>query len=476
MIDTEALRKKVIDLAIQGKLTEQLQGDGDAESLYAQIQEEKAKLFKEGKIKKDKEFPEIDIDEVPFEVPSNWKWCRLGEVYYVLMGQSPDGTNVGTDISGIEFHQGKIFFGDKYLNESEQKTSEFTRIAEKNSVLLCVRAPVGVVNITKRTICIGRGLCALKALADMEPYYLFYYLLSCRKSFENSGTGSTFNSITVDVVKNHLIPIPPLTEQKRIVEVLDYIFNQINIIDDLQAKYSNDLEVLKNKIIDAAIRGKLTEQLPSDGDAEDLYAQIQEEKAKLIKEGKIKKEKPLPEITEDEIPFEIPKNWKWIRLGDVARIYGGKRIPAGRNLITEDTGHKYIRVSDMKNGTVITDNLLFVPEDVYPTISRYIINKEDIYITVAGTIGKIGKIPPEIDGANLTENADRIVFSTINQDWMLWCLTASVIQKQIEKLTTQVAQPKLAIKRIQEFILPMPPLAEQKRITLAIDKTISLIS
>ena len=115
MIDTEALRKKVIDLAIQGKLTVQLPSDGNVESLYAQIQAEKAKLIQEGKARKEKLLPQILDDEIPYEIPKSWKWFRLGEVYHILMGQSPDGMNVSTEIDGMEFHQGKIYFGEKYL-------------------------------------------------------------------------------------------------------------------------------------------------------------------------------------------------------------------------------------------------------------------------------------------------------------------------------------------------------------------------
>ena len=136
-----------------------------------------------------------------------------------------------------------------------------------------------------------------------------------------------------------------------------------------------DTEALRKNVIDLAIQGKLTEQLPSDGDAKELYTLILEKRAGLVNDRKIK-EMLLPLLSDDEIPFEIPKNWQWVRLGNIASVYGGKRIPAGRSLTTEDTGHKYIRVSDMKNRTVITDNLLFVPEDIFPTISRYIINKE----------------------------------------------------------------------------------------------------
>ena len=227
---------------------------------------------------------------------------------------------------------------------------------------------------------------------------------------------------------------------------------------------------LKSSILQLAIQGKLVEQRPEEGTGEELYRQIQAEKKRLMKEGKIKKEKPLPEIAEDEVPFEIPEGWKWVRLGDVASVLGGKRIPAGRTLTTENTGYKYIRVSDMKNGSVSIDSLLYVPSDIYPSISRYIINKEDVYITVAGTIGRVGKIPQQIDGSNLTENADRLVFQFLDQDWLIRCLESQLIQQQIIDATTKVGQPKLAIKRIQELLLPLPPVAEQKRIVAKIEE------
>ena len=232
---------------------------------------------------------------------------------------------------------------------------------------------------------------------------------------------------------------------------------------------------LKSSILQLAVQGRLVEQRTEEGTAEELYRQIQEEKQRLIKEGKIKKEKTLPEITEDEVPFDIPENWKWVKLGNILSVYGGKRIPAGRKLTDTNTGHIYIRVSDMKNGTVATDNLLFVPNDLYDSISRYIIKTEDVYITVAGTIGRVGKIPPELDGANLTENADRLVFSNINQDWLIQTLDSSLIKMQIAEATTKVGQPKLAIKRIQELHIPLPPLAEQKRIVAKIEELLPYI-
>jgi type I restriction enzyme S subunit len=233
---------------------------------------------------------------------------------------------------------------------------------------------------------------------------------------------------------------------------------------------------LRNSILQQAIQGKLVPQDPADEPASVLLQRIRKEKERLVKEGKLKKKdlesKP---IEEDEIPFEIPESWEWCRISSIASVLGGKRIPAGRKLSQENTGHVYIRVSDMKENTVSTDNLQYVPEDIYPSISRYIINKEDVYITVAGTIGRIGKIPSELDGANLTENADRLVFSVIDQDWLIKCLQSNTVQTQIVDVTTKVGQPKLAIARIQNLLIPLPPLAEQRRIVAKIEELMPLV-
>lgn len=345
--------------------------------------------------------------------------------------------------------------------------------AKQGDILLSCKGTVGKIAILHEEIVhIARQFMAIRVYLCNKAFVMFF-LESIIERIKKASKG-LIPGIERNDILSLSIPLPPIAEQNRIVQKIKQAISILDTIDELQAQYTDNLTALKSKLIDAAIQGKLTKQLPEDGTAEELYQQIQEEKQRLIKEGKIKKSKPLPAITEDEIPFDIPENWKWIKLGNIANVLGGKRIPAGRTLTTENTGHKYIRISDMKNGTVNTEGLLFVPEDIYPSISQYIINKDDIYITVAGTIGKVGKIPAEIDGANLTENADRIVFSIIDQDWLIVCLSSTVVQKQIERLTTSVAQPKLAIKRIQAFSIPLPPLAEQKRIVQKLDEILKL--
>ena len=182
-----------------------------------------------------------------------------------------------------------------------------------------------------------------------------------------------------------------------------------------------------------------------------------------------------PVCIADEVPFDIPESWEWVRLGSITSVLGGKRIPAGRKLTQENTGHPYIRISDMKDDRVLIDSIQFVPEDVFPGISKYIINKEDVFITVAGTIGRVGKVSKELDGANLTENADRLIFTEINQDWLIRALQSSLIQDQIINATTKVGQPKLAIARIEKFLIALPPIEEQKRIIKKLDAVIPYI-
>lgn len=225
---------------------------------------------------------------------------------------------------------------------------------------------------------------------------------------------------------------------------------------------------LKNSILQRAIEGKLVPQRKEEGTAKELLAEIRAEKARLVKEKKIKKSKPLPEITDEEKPFDIPDSWEWARLGNLVSVLGGKRIPAGCKLTEIDTGHKYIRVSDMKNGSVVLSSIQYISEDIYPKIRKYTISENDIYITVAGTIGRIGTIPHELNNANLTENADKLVIYKMEKKFLCLALQSPFIQSQIKSVTTKVGQPKLAIKRIENFIVPIPPLMEQHRIVAKI--------
>ena len=169
-------------------------------------------------------------DEFDYEIPKNWRFCKVKDVCSVIMGQSPEGEAVSDDKNGMEFHQGKICFGKKYLEESSSFTKHVTKIATKDSVLLCVRAPVGIVNITEREICIGRGLCAVIPKYEINSDFWFYWLQSLQSDFEQKATGTTFRAISVDVIKNQIVAIPPHEEQNRIVNKIIELYEQLDKI------------------------------------------------------------------------------------------------------------------------------------------------------------------------------------------------------------------------------------------------------
>ena len=170
-------------------------------------------------------------EEILFDLPDNWCWTRLKSISDIVMGSSPQSTNVCADEKYMEFHQGKIFFSDYIIGNSHQYTKEITKVSECGSVLLCVRAPVGEVNITDRDICIGRGLASIHPSSEMDVALLYHWLQSYKKELNNKATGSTFSAITIDVVKNLLVPIPPKQEQLKILLAINESFETLNTIE-----------------------------------------------------------------------------------------------------------------------------------------------------------------------------------------------------------------------------------------------------
>ena len=252
---------------------------------------------------------------------------------------------------------------------------------------------------------------------------------------------------------------------------------------------------LRKSILQQAIQGKLVPQDPNDEPASALLERIREEKARLVKEKKIKKEKNPSVIfrgednshyekfiltgevkcIDDEIPFELPKGWEWCRLGEVALVKGGKRVPNGYKLLEKPTSHIYIRVTDMKEGSLSNKNLRYISDTVYESIKTYTISKDDLYLTIAGSIGKVGIVPPLFEGMNLTENAVKLTRISIFKMFLYHCICSELVQAQFHQRTNQVAQPKLAIERIESTLIPLPPLAEQQRIVAKIEELMPLV-
>ena len=208
-------KSKILDLAIHGKLVPQDPNDEPASELLKRINPK----------------AEITCDTPQYgKLPKGWCETHIGDAFKVTMGQSPDGSSLNP-IDGMEFHQGKILFGNKYLRKSSVLTNSPTKIADADTLLLCVRAPVGVVNITKQRICIGRGLCCLTPTKAINLDYAFYMLTTFQEKFESQSTGSTFKAISGSIIKNEQLWLPPLSEQHRIVAKIEELFAQLDKIE-----------------------------------------------------------------------------------------------------------------------------------------------------------------------------------------------------------------------------------------------------
>ena len=237
------IKNKVLQLAIQGKLVEQCEDDEPASLLLERIKAEKEQLIKDKVIKKEKPLPDISEEEKLFKTPSSWEWCRLGNISNIVMGQSPDSSTVSDVEGGIEFHQGKASFGKVFINNSGLYCTKPSKIAIPDDILLSVRAPVGTLNITDRELCIGRGLAAIRKYIDIENKFFYYFIMALEEELVKKSTGTTFKAVASTAIKEFLIPLPPLEEQKRIVEKIDLI---MDYLDKLQQEIESQEIILKD--------------------------------------------------------------------------------------------------------------------------------------------------------------------------------------------------------------------------------------
>ena len=419
--------------------------------------------------------PVCIADEVPFEIPESWEWVRLGTVFNIEMGQSPAGNTVSSNKKGVEFHQGKVHFGDVFLQESEQYTSDPKKCADENSVLLCVRAPVGKVNITRRKVGIGRGLCAILPFADMPLMFVYYLLEAYENVFVKQATGTTFIAITAETIKNQLIPLPPFAEQKRIADKISELYYPLKEYRKVETatKLLNTKfpEQLKKSILQWAVQGKLVPQNQSDEPAEKLLERIRGEKQRLIKEGKIKKDKHesiifrrdnshyekldgIERCIDDELPFEIPKSWCWCKIRNIFTLQAGKNIQAAEIHENPFPGSYPCYGGNGIRGYVAIANR----SGDYPIIGRQ-----------GALCGNINRGTGEFYA---TEHAVCVeIYSNVSVTWACLFLTAL----NLNQYATATAQPGLAVANINEVFIPLPPLNEQHRIVQKIEELLSLV-
>lgn len=456
MIDTFEIRCRILELALSGKLSVHDNDDCDVSQMLKDVNHKK----------------DIAVtDHVPYEIPSTWKWVKLSDLYEINPKVEADNDKEAAFIPMERISAG---FSRKFSYEIQtwDKASKnhtkfadgdvaFAKISpcfENRKSFIAGQLPNGI----------GGGTTELIILRQKVMNPLFTYCVVNDKRFIKNGSSSYKGivgqqRVKSNVIKEYLVPVPPIEEQKRIVERVDEAFRLLDKIDSLQSQYQNDVDVLKSKIIDAGIRGQLTEQLPEDGTAEELYKAIQSEKAQLIKDKKIKKEKPLPEIMAEEIPFEIPSNWKWVRLWDIGNIQTGTTPPKSHPEYFGD----YIPF--VSPGDMTADTIQTVKQGLSEAGSKHghiVEGKSVLQVCIGGSIGKTAICETPI---TFNQQINSITPYFVSERFIYDVLVSSYFYKKVQEKSTGAATPIINKSSWGDILFPLPPLSEQKRIVAKID-------
>ena len=456
MMTAEQLKASILQMAMQGKLVEQRAEEGTGEDLLKQVREEKQKLIRSGKIKKSKLCAAITEDEISFDIPSTWKRIRFEEAISLLSGAdlTPDkynaiekGTVYLTGASNIE--NGSIIIN---------RWTEFPKnIAHKGDLLLTCKGTVGKtaildleeVHIARQIMAITPILCDVKYI----DFFLQYIVESLKKKAKSMIPG-----IERSTVLNALFPLPPLEEQKRIVakieELMPFVEQYAKASTKLNTLNASFPEQMKKSILQQAVMGKLVSQDPNDEPASVLLKKIAEEKQKLIKEGKIKKQKPFPSITEDEIPFEIPESWEWVQLGELCEVVTG-RLDAN----AQDKNGKY--------------PFFTCGEEVYTT-KDYAFDCDAIQLGGNNAAG-IYKMHRFAGKFNAYQRVYVISGRSKHEMDYIYCVIKFWLPSlRVSSQGTTTRFIKLG--QVTEMLVPYPPVNEQKRIVEKLSQVISDLS
>ena len=483
----QELKNSILQLAIQGKLVEQRPEEGTAQELYAQIQAEKQRLIQSGKLKKEKPLPEITEDEKPFEIPEGWMWVRVGDIFAHNTGKAMNGSAKKIDKAGSirKF----ITTSNVYWNSFDLSTVKEMFFSEdelerctvsKGDLLMCEggayygRTAIWTYDYD---ICFQNHVHRLRPYGIQELLFFYHLFYFYKTNNMMKAKGTAMPGLSSQSLHQMSVPLPPLAEQKRIVSKIEELLPLIDRyeqawtkLEDFNRRFPEDM---KKSILQQAIQGKLVEQRPEEGTAQELYAQIQAEKQRLIQSGKLKKEKPLPEITEDEKPFEIPEGWMWVRVGDIFRTSSGTTPSRSKSEYYDNGLYNWVRTTDLNN-SILTNCEIKISELAFKECRLDILPRESVCIAMYGGAGTIGK------------NAMIMFDTTINQSVCAVHPNPLCNMKYfqyyiqfyrpywMDYAAGSRKDPNINQVIIKNTLFPLPPLFEQNRIVARLEKLLPL--
>ena len=477
----QQLKASILKYAMQGKLVEQKPEDGTGEDLFCKMQQVS---------KPNKNVTPIVEEEIPFDIPSSWKWCKFGELVDCSMGKTPPRAEPvwwQNDIHWVSISDMKDYGHISYTKEMvSQKALEekFGGISTKGTLLMSFKLTVGRTSILDIDAVHNEAIISIYPYVDTENYfrdYLFYFLPIVTQwgDSKNAIKGKTLNSKSI---ANLMIPLAPLNELQRIVAKIEELLPYVDCyaaayekLEQFNAKFPEDM---KKSILQYAIQGKLVEQRPEEGTGKELYRQIQTEKQRLTKEGKIKKEKPLPEIAENEKPYDIPDNWTWVRFGDLGSYKKGPFGSAITKSMFVPKGNGAIKVYEQKNAIQKDATLgdYYIRRDYFESkMKGFEVFPGDIIVSCAGTIGETYVMPAKFEQGIINQALMRMkIFEPLYIPYFLTFFDF------VLKKNARSGSKGSAIKNIPPFeilknyLVPIPPLAEQKRIVAKLEEILPL--
>ena len=473
--DAQALREKILDLAMRGKLVKQDPNDEPASVLLEKIKAEKAELVKEKKIKKSKPLPEITDDEKPFDIPDSWEWVRLGDIGSIVSGGTPkrseksywDNANIPwITPASMSATQNEIVYKNndlKFINKNGLEHSS-AHLISANSIVVSSRAPIGYVNIVPFDYTTNQGCKSIVPYTDIKNKYIYFVIKFVTPDMYKRASGTTFKEISGTRFGETVIPLPPLEEQSRIAAKIAQLFALLRKVESSTQQYAKLQTLLKSKVLDLAMRGKLVEQDPNDEPASVLLEKVKAEKEQLIKEKKIKKSKPLPPITDEEKPFDIPDSWEWVRLGEVLDVRDGthdtpKYVNSGIPLIT---------AKNLKHGSIDFTNIKYISlKDAKKINERSKVDIEDILFAMIGTIGNPVLVTTDTDFA--IKNV-ALLKATHYLNMSFVCKYIQSAEYLLVKNSSGGNQKFISLKKIKEIPLVLPPIKIQNKIVEQIGK------
>lgn len=503
-MDTKALRQKILDLAIRGKLVPQDPNDEPASVLIERIRAEKLQMVKDGKLKpKDikndtiifkgddnlhyEKFSDGSVKlcdfESDYEIPNNWVWCNLGLLFNHNTGKALNSANSeGKALTYIT--TSNVYWNRFELNDLKSMPFTDSEIEKctikKGDLLVCEGGDIGRAAIWNfdNEIRIQNHLHRLRAYDYIQTAFYYYVLYAFKLSGKISGNGIGLQGLSSNALHNIIVPVPPIEEQKNIVMSIEKLMLSIDNIESHKNILAICIENTKAKILELAIRGKLVPQDPNDEPASVLLERIRAEKEELIKQGKIKRDKKESVIFKgDDNSYyqDLPSNWINIRLSAISEIITKGTTPRGGKIAYRQSGIGFLRAENIAGYDKLDlSNLNYVDEESHKNyLKRSILKENDILITIAGTLGRTAIVPQHALPLNSNQAVAivRLVNNKlINVKYLAYTLNSPIIKSDLLAKSVDMAIPNLSLDNIAECNISLPPLAEQKRIVEAIEK------